>query len=362
MDSKKWLTTWFIIILIIPVVGAFNYKIDSLGLVNSNGYLSRAAKDLANGNMIAGLKNFDERIFRKKVIENIKDDIEWVVIGSSRSIMLRKRTFLNSSKIFYNYSVSGASLEDFIALTSIHIDNQHKLPKNIIFGVDPWIFNKNNGQNRYLSFASDYNKLRSKISNNQAISTLTIKENTQYINKLFSIEYLIENIKFVKNNLNNNLKGYSIVDTINVDTSIREPDGSLQYPYKNRNPDFEKVKNDAIAYSKGNVYSLNNFTKLDNIELFESFILYLKNNGVNVILYLPPYNPISYDLLSNNKKYMMINETEKYLLKFSNKNDIKIVGSYNPHKYNFTYKDFFDGMHGLDNTYNVIFKEISQIK
>lgn len=362
MDSKKWIRAWFITIMIIPLVGSFNYKIDSLGLVNSNGYLNNAAKDLANGNMIAGLKNFDERIFRKKVIENIKEDIEWVMIGSSRSMMLRKRTFLNSSETFHNYSVSGASLEDFIALTSIHIDNQHKLPKNIILGIDPWIFNKNNGQNRYLSFVGDYNKLISKINENQTTPTLTINENTQYINKLFSIEYLIENIKFLKNNISNNLKGYYIVDTINIDASIRELDGSLQYPYKNRNPNFKKVKDDAIAYTKGNVYALNNFTKLDNIELFKSFILYLKNNGINVILYLPPYNPISYDLLSNNKKYVMINEAEKYLFAFSKNYDIKIIGSYNPHKYNFSYKDFFDGMHGLDSTYEIIFREISQLK
>lgn len=358
MNSKKWIITWFIIILTVSfVVGGFNYKIDSLGLVNSNDYLDKAAKDLASGNMIAGLKNFDERIFRKKVIENIKDNIEWVAIGSSRSMMLRKRTFLKPSETFYNYSVSGASLEDFIALISIHIDNQHKLPKNIILGIDPWIFNKNNEQNRYLSFVADYNKLISKIDADKIVN-----EKPKYIKKLFSIEYFIENIKFVKNNISNNLKGYYIVDTINIDASIRELDGSLQYPYKSRNPNFKDVKNAAISYTKGNVYSLNNFTKLDNIELFKSFILYLKDNGVNVILYLPPYNPISYDLLSDNKKYVMINEAEKYLFAFSKKYDIKIIGSYNPHKYNFSYKDFFDGMHGLDNTYNVIFKEISQLK
>ncbi len=356
MNSKKWIQIWFIVVLIIPLVGGFNYKVDSLGLVNSNA-LDNAAKDLANGNMIAGLNNFDERIFRKKVIENLKDNIDWIVLGSSRSMMLRKRTFLNTDEKFHNYSVSGAILEDYIALMSIHIDNQHKFPKNIILGIDPWIFNKNNGQKRYLSFVSDYNRLISKINGIQIIN-----EKPQYINKLFSIEYLIENIKFVKNNISNNLKGYYIVDTINIDTSIRELDGSLQYPYKNRNPNFEKVKDDAISYANGNVYSLNKFTKLDNIELFKSFILYLKNNGVNVILYLPPYNPISYDLLSNNKKYIMINEAEKYLFAFSEKYDIKIIGSYNPHKYNLSYKDFFDGMHGLDKTYNVIFKEISQLK
>ncbi len=358
MSGKKWIKTWFIVIIIFfVVVGSFNYKIDSLGIVNSNSYLNNAARDLAHGHMIAGLKNFDERIFKKKVIENIKENIEWVVLGSSRSMLLRKRTFLNSNEKFHNYSVSGASLEDYIALTSIHIDNQHKFPKNIILGVDPWIFNKHNEQNRYLSFVDDYNKLISKIDTDQSIN-----EKPQYIQKLFSIEYLIENINFIKNNISNNLKGYYIVDTINIDASIREIDGSLQYPYKRRNPNFKEVEYAAIQYTNGNAYSLNNFTKLDNVELFKSFILYLKNNDVNVILYLPPYNPISYDLLLKNEKYSIINQVENYLLSFSEKYDIKLIGSYNPHKYNFSYKDFIDGDHGLDNTYGVIFGEISQLQ
>ncbi|WP_372998786.1 hypothetical protein [Sulfurimonas sp.] len=354
MNAKKWIKIWIIILIIIPMVGGFNYLTDSLGILNDKGYLDKAAKDLASGNMIAGLKNFDERLFKKKVIENIKDDIDWIAIGSSRTMQLRKRTFLKQNEKFHNYSVSGASLEDFIALVSIHIDNQGKLPKHIVLGIDPWIFNKYSGQNGYLSIVDDYNKLISNINNKQNIDL-----KPQYINKLFSIEYLIENFKFFMDNVNNKLKGYYIVNSIEIDARITELDGSIQYPYKYRRPSNIIVEEAAIKYTKGRVYALDRFTKLNNLELFKEFVLYLKDGGVDVVFFLPPYNPISYDLLLDNEKYLIINKVEKYLFDFAKKYNIKLFGSYNPHKYKLTSKDFFDGMHGKDIVYTRIFKNKS---
>ncbi|MFY4760445.1 hypothetical protein ACOTV0_09420 [Aliarcobacter butzleri] len=136
------------------------------------------------------------------------------------------------------------------------------------------------------------------------------------------------------------------------------PDGSIYYPYKNRFPDFNEVAKVAESYAKVNVYSLERFEDLSNIDLFEKFINYLKNNDVNVYFYLPPYNPITYDILVSNEKYKIIEKVEDYLKKFSKKNDIKLVGSYNPHRLNLKNEHFFDGMHSLDSVYEIIFKDL----
>ncbi len=138
---------------------------------------------------------------------------------------------------------------------------------------------------------------------------------------------------------------------------MREPDGSIQYPFKFRNPDFIKVKEEAISYTKGSVYSLENFEFL-NIEIFEAFISFLKSEKINIIFYLPPYNPYTYDILIEKDKYKIINEVEEYLIKLASKKDIKVLGSYNPHKYNLKNENFFDGMHSLDNVYEKIFQEL----
>ncbi len=79
------------------------------------------------------------------------------------------------------------------------------------------------------------------------------------------------------------------------------------------------------------------------MKLFENFIKYLQLNNIKIIFFLPPYNPITYDILMKKPKYHIINRAEEYLINFANKNNIEIKGSYNPHKYNFKYTDFSDG-------------------
>ncbi|MDN5107168.1 hypothetical protein PJV93_08395 [Aliarcobacter butzleri] len=357
MSNKLWIAiAFFSILIIFIIISIFNYKIDSLGLFKDTSY-DKIAKDLANGKVVAGLSNFDERIFRKKQIEHLKNDVQYIAIGSSRIMQLRKNMFLNNKiNNFQNYSVSGASIEDYIALLQIHRNKFGTLPKNIIFGLDAWIFNKNNGQTRYLSLNDEYLQFRKDLN--------TKKEfNQQSKSKFFyllSLEYAKKNNEYYKKNKDKNIQNlqYYTTDTIEVDDSLKMPDGSIYYPYKNRFPDFNEVAKVAESYTKVNVYSLERFEDLSNIDLFEKFINYLKNNDVNVYFYLPPYNPITYDILVSNEKYKIIEKVEDYLKKFSKKNDIKLVGSYNPHRLNLKNEHFFDGMHSLDSVYEIIFKDL----
>lgn len=351
MKSKKWVRIWFVFLLIIPIVGVFNYYIDSFGIFNKNTYLDKAAKQLASGKIIVGLKNFDERIFRKKTINHLNRDIEWVALGSSRIMQLRKRMFLPENVSFQNYSVSGASLKDYLALIQCHYNKFGELPKNIIIGVDPWIFNKNSGQTRLTSLHDEYIQFLSILG----INHQTIKQNN--LVKLFSLEYTKENVRFIRNKFSKNYQGYYIFHSINVDDYLREPDGSIQYPYKYRHPNFETVEKEAINYASGNVYLLENFDSISNQKTFELFIKYLTNNNVNVYFYLPPYNPNAYDILMK-RKYQIINDVEEYLRIFGKENSINVIGSYNPYRIGLTNENFFDGMHTLDNAYEILFSNI----
>ena len=82
------------------------------------------------------------------------------------------------------------------------------------------------------------------------------------------------------------------------------------------------------------------------------------NNGVNVYFYLTPYHPTTYDILISQEKYKIINEVEIYVKEFAKQNNIKVVGSYNPHLLNLKNEHFFDGMHSLDEAYEIIFKDL----
>ena len=63
---------------------------------------------------------------------------------------------------------------------------------------------------------------------------------------------------------------------------------------------------------------------------------------------LPPYNSITYDLLIKNKKYKYIKIAEQYINNFAITYNLEVKGSYNPHKYGFTYKNFSNAAHFND--------------
>ncbi|MDN5114479.1 hypothetical protein [Aliarcobacter butzleri] len=354
MSSKKFLKivlslSFFILLF----VGIFNYKTDSLGLLRES-TLEKVAEELSNGRIIAGLGNIDERIFRKKQIEYLKNDVEYVAIGSSRIMQLRKNMFLNDEiNNFQNYSVSGASIEDYIALLQIHKNKFGTLPKNVILGLDAWIFNKNNEQTRYKSLTKEYNQFLKILNVNPLEKPKKEETNKIKISYFVSLDYFKENIKSFRKK-----QAYYVVNTIEVDDALKMPDGSIYYPYKDRFPNFNEVEKIAKSYAQGNVYSLEKYEEISNIELFEKLINYLKYNGVNVYFYLTPYHPITYDILLSNEKYKIIDKAEIYLKEFAKHNSIKLVGSYNPHNYNLKNNDFFDGMHSLDIAYEIIFKDL----
>ncbi len=294
-----------LVVTIIFFISLFNYKIDSLGVFGNTNYLLKAAKTLTNGEMIAGLKNYDERLFQELIIKNLQVKNDVIVIGSSRSMKMRKSFVSNENKNFFNHSISGASLEDYIAIVGIYEKTLKYLPSTIILGIDPWVFNKNNTQNKWKTLEKYYSFEIGKINNIKQTKSFYI--NISKWKQLFNYDYTISNIEFVKTMLKNDGNAFYITKTTDIDEAIKDIDGSTYYSYKLRYPDYNKVKLAAVSYAKGNVYSLQNYNKLSNIKAFEEFIKYLKFKNIEVVFFLPPYNPIANDLLKVNPQYKNIN-------------------------------------------------------
>ena len=347
-----------LIVLIISLISVFNYKVDSLGLFGNSNYLSKAAKALTSGKMIAGLQNIDDRLFQDLIIKNLQVRNDVIAIGSSTTMKLRRR-FVSKDRInFFNHSVSGASLKDYIAIVGAYESIHGYLPSTVILGVDSWVFNKNNGQGRWVGLKKYYDFELDKIYGKGAKSaSKNITINAIKWKQLINFDYTVSNIKFfIRTLLNKNGKEFYIVDTIDSNDFIRGSDGSIYYPNKIKQLNNDKVKEYAIAFTKGKPYSLEKYDSLSNLKLFEDFVRYLQLNRVDVILFLPPYNPITYDLLVKNKKYKYILISEKYLINFAELNGINVKGSYNPHKYGFTNKNFLDGVHGRSSVVKKIFE------
>jgi hypothetical protein len=339
----------------IAMVALFNYLTDSMGLFHEDGILN-AAIDLNSGKMIAGLVNSDDRMLQKMIIETGKDKLDIIAIGSSRTLLLRK-SFLNEDKDkkFFNHSMGTCLLGDYMAIVGMY-DVKGYLPQKIILGIDPWIFNKNAGALEPRSVGYYYKIIRRKIEGKKEDENITNgKPDAKYF-QLVNMEYTTENIKYL---LKNDKRHYYIVKSADVDDYIMDTDGSLYYPFSIRNT--KGVSGNATAES--GAHSLEEFQSISNQDLFEKFIKYLVLNHVEVIIFLPPYHPDAYKALITHRQYKIIADVEAYLVAYAARNNIKLIGSYNPEKYQFQASDFFDWIHGQEIVTKSIFeKEYSKVK
>lgn len=337
----KQYTLYIIIttLLLLLCTGIFNFTVDSAEIIKPSNGVSFAAKAIATGHNVAGLENYDERLFQKQVFNNFITYPDCIIIGSSRTMMIQSDMIKDAKKVF-NHSVSGAFLEDYIAIIGMY-SKKNVLPKKIIIGADPWIFNSYNGPSCSVSLTKEYQHMVRKI--NKKDSQKVIK-NQKKENKYFQLI----NFENTKNNFLHIKKADKIFITSNenINVGIKRSDGSIRYPSKIRYQTDEETKKKAREYTIKPIYNVENYKELSNLKIFENFINYLTMQGTEVVFFLPPYHPIVYSYFKKHYEYKNILKSEDYLRTFARKNHLKLYGSYDPVKYDFSSTDFTDGMHG----------------
>ncbi|PHR52754.1 MAG: hypothetical protein COA47_17585 [Robiginitomaculum sp.] len=358
MPAKKWVKFFFIVFLTcVNSVAIFNWRIDSLGLFKTNAYIGKIVNEVTN-NKIVNLfeKNFNYGILRKEIIQNTLHKVDWIVLGSSRSMALRKRFFLKEADTFQNYSIPAASLKNYMAIVSIFKDYQKTLPENVIIEIDPTLFNTLNREDKNRFLNDDYIRLLNEITG-QVINKSPF--NIDFIKKLYTTDYLFTNIEFLRKRYISGFEINTVTDTSDYLGYLIEPDGSRHYSLAQKKASSEIVERQAVAIGKFSPL-MGGFNELANVSMFELFIQYLTSHDVNVIFYLPPYHPITYDLFLKHDTYKIIAEVEKYILTYASRNDIVVLGSYDPQKLHLVTTDFVDGVHTQASVPERIFKELKE--
>lgn len=340
----------FISIMLVTIV--FNYKVDSVGIFNKGlNELKQITQYILDKKSLVGLKNYPEREFNKLIIQNTLQIPDVIVLGSSRSMLVRYQFVNNKEKITYlNHSVSGAVLSDLILFISEY-KKRGRLPSKIYIGIDPWIFNRENG-------SLEFNQL----VENKNISSSKSNGFKKYLN-LINYQYTVENIKFFFKNFNTNDKRfkYQVVDHLADIGDSYALDQYLTHYYPKMSD--EKLKQTIEGEKKqillqNTHYELNGFKKLSNKKTFEELISYLQKDGVNITLFMLPYHPEIYPILINHLHFKNIKLVESYINSLSSKYNMEIIGSFDPSKYNLINGDFTDGIHGKDIVAKKVFKEL----
>lgn len=332
--------------LLLAGIAFFNYKIDYAGFFNQKLYLVDVANEMIHGNSIVGLKNYDEKLLQKIIINKFEKEPDTIVLGSSRSMLVRYEFIPKSGDIsYYNHAVSGAVLGDMIDIIREY-KIKGNLPKRVIMGIDPWMFNRVNGAEN--------------LKNLLALKSVEKKEFDwgKYKN-LVNFEYTRENIFVFYKNLNHQNQYSVLKESQGLNDYVLDKFGTHYYPNV-VDSEIERV----LAGEKKQIqvdnryYELLGFKTLSNTEVFEQFIQYLKESKVEVVLFLQPYHPEIYPLLLNHSVFGIITKVEEYVKDISNKNNIQTFGSYKPSAYEIQKYDYTDGMHGKEIVYQKVFESM----
>ena len=332
------------VVLLIVIVNAIG---DPAHLFFNHQYEKKLARLLLSGKNALNVEDFDERGLQKAYVQGLKVPKDLVILGSSRSMQLGQEQF--PGETVFNSSVSGGALEDYIAIYHLYRERD-LIPREIVLGIDPWVFNAHHGQQRWKNIFSDYKKGMSEISCDVTGRRRFGGAANRFLQgaELFSVVYFQASLKSIAQRMAGKPDMFSAVTVDLADLPIKRADGAYHYGRDIRLRPIAEVDRDVLKSVGGNnIYSLGEYSRLDPryLLMFEKFVQRLRDDGVKVSLYLPPYHPRVYQVLSTDPKYTMVLASEQYLISFARRNNIKVFGSYDPSVYSLTHDGFFDGMH-----------------
>jgi len=344
------------------VFAGLNWLVDPANLFSHGNYEMGIAQKLNKGKFIAGVTNYDERLLQLYRLQDLQNTqpTAWrlpntVVVGSSRSMQIHNVP--DASLI--NLSVSGASLEDYIAILQI----ANSLPySKLIIGVDPWVFNQNSGQTRWRSICPAWRIGMERMLDQPTPKKICSETDSKW-HQLVNLAYTKASTQLMFSRLLEPAKSpgdwYEKKDDAPEPKSdLIRPDGSRVYNRLFAEMPTIEVIQKAKTYSRIPVYSLGGFSFLnrDSKTLFETLILRMKQGGKEIVLFLPPYHPDAYsDIVTI---VPQVRGVEIYLRGISQSLNVKLVGSYDPSNTGCMREDFFDGMHPKDSCVEKIFASV----
>jgi len=331
--------------LLVPLIGfvmVINYRMDPAHLFQGDRYELGIADLLLGGHNVANVSNYDDRLVQKFYIEGLDKKKDILVFGSSHAMVIHSSLF--PGKSMFNNSVSGASLEDLVAISEIY-QQRGLLPSVVIISLDPWLLNRDNLQTRWTTLEPEYALAMKRLglpfepAPNDRINSAWDK-----YQQLISPTYFQESFKTWGLTLVGNTPvpgNYYPTEEMIGELPIRLADDSLSYPAASRTQPSPNV-NLANATT-----TLQEFTRLDPelTRILETWVTAMQKDGVQVIFWLSPYQPGAYHYLINSPNYHIIVDVQKYYGDLALRNGIQLIGSYNPDDIPCAGNEFYDEQH-----------------
>ncbi len=343
---------WFRLIFLIPLLVFFvftNIYEDPANIFHNES--KEIAETIIKGNAAySATGNGNEREVKKYLIMNMPDEVDCVAVGPSLIMCVGQE--IVGSESFYNLGVSGGDMYDILAQFAL-LDIYGKKVNRVIICVDSYFFDDdlNSEENDRNMQLMDYSKYMLDILHNNEIheieedklSTKTVVE------QAFSVSYFQASWNQVLLN-----KTYQMDDMrwgiVDEDFDGMKPyycsDGSWVYAKSFQMNDLNYVLDDCNTYNIKTQFAYDKHISEYSKDVFESLIVYLKNEGVEVEFYFCPLAPRLWDRVELEKEhYAILDEITFFANDISKKYECKITGSYNPYELKITDEDFYDARH-----------------
>lgn len=337
--------TLYVVLVIIPIL-FIDYYVDSYASFRVT--YNEIGKTALESNYCIGT---DIMLSERKVKwanVNYMNPVEYMILGSSRSFLFSAENLGIPS--FYNLAVSGgSSVKDYMAEIYI-LYQQDKLPEHVLIEVSPSMFNANSGDYRWIEWGNTSEYMRAILDGIDVTSDDSYLLGVQ-IKDLFSPSYFQYNLELFNEGkrtyyVENPYKDSESLNTFHVDGSITYG-RSFQTKY-----DEAAIMDQTITiYETKDIYCCRNFEELDAdlTSDFQELIYFLRQQGVSVAMYLPPYSEPMYEYICSDEYYSSIPKAEEWLLKYGRDNNIQVYGSYDPTNCGVLLSDFYDAYHIKDN-------------
>lgn len=253
-------------------------------------------------NLIAGecmqLADWEDDRVPKNYLRKLIPQMDVLFMGSSR-VSYFGREVVKDNVSFYNANFAVGSIEDYIAVW-YDLKSTHRPPKTIVIFLDHWALNKKaNGFRAWENIPSMKKFLESVGVNLSTFkkpwghyTELLYKRYLVLLKDLFSFDYFKDSL--IKLN-KTKLKGMAHLDcnsNLPKTKAFLVEDGHALYPHT---PTQEQVLASAQHVNGALQFSFPWKLNQDIIEYFRIMIKDAKSSGVNVVLVMPLWHPVSYN-------------------------------------------------------------------
>lgn len=286
----------------------------------------------------------DERRFLRSRLTYKLSEADVIIMGSSRMMQIGSATLGHPA---LNLSVSGASVEDYVAFLPEAIKKANA--SLVYLGADPWLFNAASGQNRWKSVDDLYGYWNEVISRCEYLGStrmyLESKRTEKHDSSWAQILYKAVNQSSIVAE-NGNIEGIA----------KKAYDGFHIYDKRHT----EKTPSE-IEQGFANLlnYSMNRYEDSDIArQKYISLIHFLKESGVRVVIVLPPYHPDLFEIMKREKPKFL--EVESDFRKIAVSMNIQIIGSYDGKAIGCDISEFYDGMHPKESCMKKVLSQVTE--